>query len=164
MAAAAAVPSPMNEDQVQSLHSGRVSGCVTLQTPKAASNTCSRKSPVRMASTTSPICTIRVFVIVSLQKRSWQARRDSNPQHAVLETAALPLELLASTVCLRVPLRPGRRRSRRPPSQLLGLLVVRVLAAPRAELRLDQLVGHGPLVLGGGVVPLLAHVALESDD
>ena len=24
-----------------------------------------------------------------------QARRDSNPQHAVLETAALPLELLA---------------------------------------------------------------------
>ncbi len=25
----------------------------------------------------------------------WQARRDSNPQHAVLETAALPLELLA---------------------------------------------------------------------
>jgi hypothetical protein len=27
--------------------------------------------------------------------RGLQARRDSNPQHAVLETAALPLELLA---------------------------------------------------------------------
>ena len=27
--------------------------------------------------------------------KNWQARRDSNPQHAVLETAALPLELLA---------------------------------------------------------------------
>jgi hypothetical protein len=25
----------------------------------------------------------------------WQARRDSNPQPAVLETAALPIELLA---------------------------------------------------------------------
>ena len=25
----------------------------------------------------------------------WQARRDSNPQHSVLETDALPLELLA---------------------------------------------------------------------
>ena len=27
--------------------------------------------------------------------RGWQARRDSNPQPAVLETAALPIELLA---------------------------------------------------------------------
>src|SRR5262245_15539924 len=47
---------------------------------------------------------------------------------------------------------------------LLRLLVLGVLAAPGAELRLDQLVGHGPLVLGGRVVPLLAHVALERDD
>ena len=30
-----------------------------------------------------------------LRSKNWQARRDSNPQHAVLETAALPLELLA---------------------------------------------------------------------
>ena len=29
--------------------------------------------------------------------RTWQARRDSNPQPAVLETAALPVELLACT-------------------------------------------------------------------
>lgn len=27
----------------------------------------------------------------------WQARRESNPQPAVLETAALPIELLACT-------------------------------------------------------------------
>src|SRR5438552_1655456 len=151
----------MNEDQVQSFHRGRMSGCVTLQTLNAARNTCSRKSPVRMASATNPICTIRVFVIVSLQQlRSWQARRDSNPQHAVLETAALPLELLA---CDHLPPPFGLSQSgRRPPS--LALLVVGVLAAPWAELRLDQFVGHGPLVLGRGVVPLLAHVALERDD
>src|SRR5439155_12876071 len=87
--------------------------------------------------------TIRVFVIVSLQQ-------------------------------LRVG-RPGGTRTPnmrfwRPPLYhwsywpLLRLLVVGVLAAPRAELRLDQLVGHGPLVLRRGVVPLLAHVALERDD
>src|SRR5207253_11224188 len=117
MAAATEMPSPMNEDQVQSFHSGRVSGCVTLQAPKPASSTCSRKRPARMARTTSPICTIRVFVIVSLQLRaSWQARRDSNPQHAVLETAALPLELLAfDHMPSVIRLRPGRRQSRRPP-------------------------------------------------
>src|SRR5713101_3428837 len=68
MAPAPAMPSPMNEDQVQSFHSGRVSGCVTLQAPNPTSSTCSRNSPVRMARATSPICTIRVFVIVSLRK------------------------------------------------------------------------------------------------
>ena len=83
---------------------------------------------------------------------NWQARRDSNPQHAVLETAALPLELLAFTFAPRVA---GR---------LFGLLVIGVLAAPGAELRQDELVGHRPLVLGRGVVPLLAHAALERDD
>lgn len=31
----------------------------------------------------------------SIKYIKWQARRDSNPQHTVLETAALPLELLA---------------------------------------------------------------------
>lgn len=29
--------------------------------------------------------------------KKWQARRESNPQPAVLETAALPIELLACT-------------------------------------------------------------------
>ena len=49
-------------------------------------------------------------------------------------------------------------------SELLRLLVIRVLAAARAELRLDQLVGHGPLVLRRRVVPLFADVAFERDD
>jgi hypothetical protein len=30
-----------------------------------------------------------------LLEQNWQARRESNPQPAVLETAALPIELLA---------------------------------------------------------------------
>ena len=34
---------------------------------------------------------------VPLPPASWQARRESNPQPAVLETAALPIELLACT-------------------------------------------------------------------
>src|SRR2546426_47879 len=60
--------------------------------------------------------------------------------------AALPLELLAC----------GAR--------LLRLLVLGVLAATGAELRQEQLVRHGPLVLRRGVVALLAHRALERDD
>src|SRR5205814_6362134 len=51
-----------------------------------------------------------------------------------------------------------------PKPRLLRLLVLGVLAATGAELGQDQLVGHGPLVLGGRVVPLLAHGALERDD
>ena len=34
----------------------------------------------------------------AFEKEKWQARRDSNPQPAVLETAALPIELLACIV------------------------------------------------------------------
>src|SRR5438270_6399640 len=51
-----------------------------------------------------------------------------------------------------------------PTWRLLRLLVIGVLAAPRAELGQDQLVGHGPFVLRGRVVPLVAHRALERDD
>jgi hypothetical protein len=36
-----------------------------------------------------------------LQKYYWQARRDSNPQHPVLETGALPIELLAYRIHLK---------------------------------------------------------------
>src|SRR3954470_38559 len=53
------------------------------------------------------------------------------------------------------------RPARRP---LLRLLVLRVLAATGAELRQDQLIGHGPLVLRRRVVPLFAHRAFERDD
>src|SRR2546423_311453 len=86
-----------------------------------------------------------------------------------------PAKPSASAHASVIRLRPGRRQSRRPPhmppsfdsgpaagkavglrsTSLLRLLVVRVLAAARTELRLDQLVGHGPLVLGGAVVTLL---------
>src|SRR5207237_4950098 len=74
-----------------------------------------------------------------VNRSDWQASQDSNLEHAVLETAALPLELLAC----------GAR--------LLRLLVLGVLAATGAELRQHQLVGHGPLVIRGGVVALRAH-------
>src|SRR6267143_960021 len=179
MAPAPAVPSPMNEDQVHSFHSGRVSGCVTLQALKAASSTCSRNSPVRMASATSPICTIRVFVIVLLPE---EVGRPGGTRTPNMRFWRPPLYHWSYWPSYAPPIRapPGRRQSRRPPhaSRIrdrrrrgrsgrppsLGLLVVGVLAAPRAELRLDQLVGHGPLVLRRGVVPLLAHVALERDD
>src|SRR5512137_2635309 len=43
--------------------------------------------------------------------RKWQARRESNPQPAVLETAALPIELLAFSG-IRYQ-RSGIRRARR---------------------------------------------------
>ena len=45
----------------------------------------------------------------------WQARRESNPQPAVLETAALPIELLAYINCRAqgTPDKsaPGRRKA-----------------------------------------------------
>src|SRR2546429_2873051 len=116
------MPSPMNEDQVQSFHSGRVSGCVTLKAPKAASSTCSRNRPVRMARTTSPICTIRVFVIVSLQLSFERVGRPGGTRTPNMRFWRPPLYHWSYW-----------------PLLLLRLLVVRVLAATRAELRLDQL-------------------------
>src|SRR6185369_2803383 len=44
-----------------------------------------------VSSTVTLCCTCSVIVLFE----SWQARRESNPQPAVLETAALPIELLA---------------------------------------------------------------------
>jgi hypothetical protein len=38
---------------------------------------------------------MRAFTCHPIRRRGWQARRESNPQPAVLETAALPIELLA---------------------------------------------------------------------
>ena len=37
----------------------------------------------------------RKLLYLPSPQRTWQARRESNPQPAVLETAALPIELLA---------------------------------------------------------------------
>ena len=44
----------------------------------------------------------------------WHARRDSNPQPAVLETAALPIELLAYGVCLSQTAKAHRYPTRLP--------------------------------------------------
>src|SRR5690606_29487128 len=44
----------------------------------------------------------------AFEKEKWQARRDSNPQPAVLETAALPIELLAYYRALTPPQRSAR--------------------------------------------------------
>ena len=70
----------------------------------------------------------------------WHARKDSNPQHSVLETDALPIELLA---CVD------------PPS-LAGLAVKRVLTAPRTILLHLKSIRRVRLVLGRGVVAALA--------
>ena len=71
---------------------------------------------------------------------NWQGRRDSNPQHPVLETGALPLELL-------------------PCDPLLGLFVSGVLVTPFAVLlHLDPL-WIVTLVLHGRIVSALALLA-----
>src|SRR5207342_272488 len=50
---------------------------------------------------------VHPFPITRRPRSKWHARRDSNPQPAVLETAALPIELLAYKLCL------FRKRQRR---------------------------------------------------
>ena len=72
----------------------------------------------------------------------WQARKDSNPQPPDLESGALPLELLA---CV-----------------LLSFLVWRVALAKWAVFFQLQLVRHRLLVLGSGIVTLLACLTSEN--
>ena len=74
----------------------------------------------------------------------WQARRDSNPQLPVLETGALPIELLAS--------------------KLLALLVRRVLAARVAVLAELQPFRALPPILRRAVVAPLTLGARQRDD
>jgi hypothetical protein len=52
-------------------------------------------SPGEAALACSTLLFIRSVVRRMLPRPKWHARRDSNPQPAVLETAALPIELLA---------------------------------------------------------------------
>src|SRR5258708_5582166 len=49
---------------------------------------------------------------VYLGSSKWQARRESNPQPAVLETAALPIELLAYFIWRKSPRRFSRTQRR----------------------------------------------------
>jgi hypothetical protein len=83
-------------------------------------------------------------------RKRWQARRDSNPQQAVLETAALPLELLAS--------------ERELSSADLAFFVIRVLAALAAELGHLELVLLLATILGRHIVPVFADGALERNE
>src|SRR5262249_34312590 len=89
--------------------------------------------------------------LFSLQRpEGWQARRESNPQPPVLETGALPIELLACA---------GRRAI-----ALLALLVCRVLPAEAAELREFQPFRRLLLVLRRAVIAPLALLTSERDD
>jgi hypothetical protein len=45
----------------------------------------------------TPACVSQRLKTIPKILCTWQARRDSNPQHPVLETGALPIELLACT-------------------------------------------------------------------
>jgi hypothetical protein len=75
------------------------------------------------------------------------------PPLAVLETAGLPLNL-----------RPYSERSHSQYTALLGLAVRLMLPAVEAELLEFNAFGGGLLVLGLGIVPVLALRALERDD
>src|SRR5205807_2357270 len=93
IAAPAVMASPMTVLQVHSPAKGRVSGWVGPNAPKPISSTCSRNRPAASARTTYPMAMRRLLVMVAIGSE-WQASQDSNLEHAVLETAALPLELL----------------------------------------------------------------------
>src|SRR5688572_2010538 len=55
----------------------------------------SRKKSLVVSHHCFGFATIEVFSVASICFLGWQAKRGSNPQPAVLETAALPIELLA---------------------------------------------------------------------
>src|SRR5258705_2367101 len=75
----------------------------------------------------------------------WQVRRVSNPQPPVLETGALPIELLTYL-------------------QLFRFLVRRVLPAEAAELAELQPLRRLLLVLRGAVIPAFTVAACEMND
>src|SRR3954451_25100530 len=58
--------------------------------PPIASTMAAISCTVPVAAGTADVCFASSFMF-----NRWQARRESNPQPAVLETAALPIELLA---------------------------------------------------------------------
>ena len=90
----------------------------------------------------------------------WQARRDSNPQPPVLETGALPIELLAySSVCVS-----SCRALTMGHSPSLRLFVRCMPAAPSTILLKLEAIGHFPFILRRVVVPLLTLGAREDDN
>ena len=83
----------------------------------------------------------------SIASEGWQVRRDSNPQPSVLETDALPIELLTCAT-----------------EGLLRFLVRRVLPAEAAVLAELQPLRRLLLVLRRAVVAALALAAREMND
>src|SRR2546428_10296707 len=155
-------PSRLLGVQAESPHSGAVRKCVAGMARNTSKKRCSRNSPARIASTTSPIATIREFVIVSLQVEVGRPGGTRTPNMRFWRPPLYHWSYWPTTRCLRPPA-PSRPPAK-PSASLLGLLVAGVLAAPRGELRLDQCVGHGALVLSGGGGPLLAHRGIERED
>ena len=94
---------------------------------------------------------------------AWQVRRDSNPQPPVLETGALPIELLTySTSGLGSGFSALTDAEPRPePEALFRLLVRRVLPAEATELAELEPLGRLLLVLRRAVVPALAVAARQ---
>ena len=84
--------------------------------------------------------------------RIWQGRRDSNPQPADLESAALPLELLPYPTPW-----PTAKRG------LLAFFVNGVLTAELAELLELKLVGSLLLVLRRLIIFTFALSAVQTD-
>ena len=94
---------------------------------------------------------LRAFLSgTNLAQQNWQARRDSNPQHAVLETAALPIGAT------------GLRRHTHH-NLLLYFFVYGMFSAKFTELTAFQLVRILLLILCGRIVPVLAFRTFECD-
>ena len=104
--------------------------------------------------------------------KGWQDRRESNPQPPVLETGALPIELLSYFTFNRqsaIANLNGRSRSedRRltiDDCDLFRLFVRRMLAAEAAELAELQPLRRLLLVLGRAVIAPLTVLARQRDD
>ena len=94
--------------------------------------------------TLHPLSDFRLYA-TPFKTTNWQARRDSNPQPPVLETGALPVELLAFVSLLRLSMR-------------------RVPAAPPTIFLHLKTIGHFSLVLRCVVVTSLTLSAGEDDD
>ena len=89
---------------------------------------------------------------------NWQARRGSNPQPPVLETGALPVELLAYTH------EAGQWTTVDCRLTLLGFLVRCMLSTPATVLPQLQPLAGLPLVLRGAVIAALTLAARQADD
>ena len=97
----------------------------------------------------------------------WQARRDSNPQPPVLETGALPIELLAFLMGLcsqSRPLEGPARRPRTPASYLLRLSMGVYASDTIGQYFLISRRSGRPFVLGRAVVTPLALLARQRNN